>query len=42
MKGEGKMNPIPAETDVVVIGSGVSGLAAALTLAEGGAGVVVF
>jgi fumarate reductase flavoprotein subunit len=36
------MNPIPAETDVVVIGSGVSGLAAALTLAEGGAKVIVF
>jgi len=36
------MNQIPADTDVVVIGSGVSGLAAALTLAEGGAGVVVF
>ncbi len=28
--------------DVVVIGSGVSGLAAALTAAEGGAGVIVF
>lgn len=30
------------ETEVVVIGSGVSGLAAALTLAEGGAKVIVF
>jgi len=36
------MSQIPAETDVVVIGSGVSGLAAALTLAEGGAKVIVF
>jgi fumarate reductase flavoprotein subunit len=36
------MSQIPAETDVVVIGSGVAGLAAALTLAEGGARVVVF
>jgi fumarate reductase flavoprotein subunit len=30
------------ETDVVVIGSGVSGLSAALTTAEGGAKVIVF
>ena len=30
------------ETDVVVIGSGVTGLAAALTAAEGGAKVIVF
>jgi fumarate reductase flavoprotein subunit len=36
------MSVIPAETDVVVIGSGVAGLAAALTLAEGGAKVIVF
>jgi len=36
------MSQIPAETDVVIIGSGVSGLAAALTLAEGGAKVIVF
>jgi fumarate reductase flavoprotein subunit len=36
------MNRIPAETDVVVIGSGVAGLAAAATAAEGGARVIVF
>ncbi|MFC2069703.1 FAD-dependent oxidoreductase [Chloroflexota bacterium] len=36
------MSKIPAETDVVVIGSGVSGLAAALTAAEAGAKVIVF
>ena len=36
------MNRIPAETDVVVIGSGASGLAAAVTAAEGGARVTVF
>ena len=33
---------IPTEADVVVIGSGASGLAAALTAAEGGARVIVF
>jgi fumarate reductase flavoprotein subunit len=36
------MSPIPADADVVVIGSGVSGLAAALTLVQGGARVTVF
>jgi fumarate reductase flavoprotein subunit len=36
------MNPIPVEADAVIIGSGVSGLAAAVTLAEGGASAVVF
>ena len=36
------MNRIPAETDVIVIGSGASGLAAALTAAEGSAKVTVF
>jgi len=36
------MSQIPAETDVVVVGSGVSGLAAALTLAQGGSKVIVF
>ena len=36
------MSKIPAETDIVVIGSGVAGLAAALTAAEKGAGVIVF
>jgi fumarate reductase flavoprotein subunit len=36
------MNRISAETDVVVIGSGVSGLAAAVTAAEGGARVILF
>ncbi len=36
------MNPAAAETDIVVIGSGVSGLAAAMTAAEGGAKVIVF
>ncbi len=36
------MSGIPKETDIIVVGSGVSGLAAALTAAEGGARVVVF
>lgn len=36
------MNPQAAETDIVVIGSGVSGLAAALTAAERGARAIVF
>lgn len=36
------MNRKAMETDVVVIGSGVTGLAAALTEAEGGAKVIVF
>jgi fumarate reductase flavoprotein subunit len=36
------MNKISTETDVVVIGSGVSGLAAAVTAAEGGAKVILF
>ena len=36
------MSNLPVETDVVVIGSGAAGLAAALTAAEGGAKVTVF
>ena len=36
------MNNIPVQTEVVVIGSGAAGLAAALTVAEGGAKVIVF
>lgn len=36
------MNPVPLQTEVVVIGSGAGGLAAALTAAEGGAKVIVF
>jgi fumarate reductase flavoprotein subunit len=36
------MSGIPKEADVVVIGSGASGLAAAVTASDGGARVVVF
>ena len=35
-------SPVTTEVDLVVIGSGVSGLAAAVTAAEGGAEVMVF
>lgn len=36
------MQPIPTEVDVIVAGSGVTGLAAAVTLCEGGASVALF
>jgi fumarate reductase flavoprotein subunit len=36
------MNTIGTETDIVVVGSGATGLAAALTAAEGGARVILF
>jgi fumarate reductase flavoprotein subunit len=36
------MNPVPLQTEVVVIGSGAAGLAAALTAAEGEAKVTIF
>ena len=36
------MAAIPEKADVAVIGSGATGLAAAVTLAEGGAKVIVF
>ncbi len=36
------MTQIPAQADIVVIGAGRAGLAAALTAAEGGAKVIVF
>ena len=37
-----KVGSIPSKADVAIIGSGATGLAAAVTLAEGGAKVVVF
>ena len=36
------MNGMKTETDIVVIGSGISGLAAGLTAADGGAKVILF
>jgi fumarate reductase flavoprotein subunit len=36
------MDQIPPNTDAVIVGSGAAGLAAAVTLAEAGAGVIVF
>jgi len=36
------LNQIPEKFEVAIIGSGVSGLAAAVTLAEGGAKVIIF
>ena len=39
---EGRYGWKTRETDIVVIGSGVAGLAAALTVAEGGVRVIVF
>jgi fumarate reductase flavoprotein subunit len=36
------MNRIPAQADIVVMGSGAAGLAAALTAAEGGVKVILF